>query len=535
MIPESDGYRVAALQRYGILDTPKEDTFDIITSMVSEMLSVPHACVSLVAEERVWFKSAFGVEAEQVDREPGFCSSLVKSSEDVRHIEDASKHPETLNNSLTCGPPNIRFYAGAPLCTPEGYRIGTLCAFGPKPRGLTPTERISLRNLSVLVMHEIELRRAQQELQRTEEALNQSQRLESVGMVASGVAHDFNNLLGGILGAAELLRGELDEHRIGNELIEEILTTGKRAADLAGQVLAYAGHSAQSPFLPSDLNALVRETHRMLSTSLATRVPIHLSLAENLPAVRGQSTGLRQVVMNLLTNASEACATNEGQIWLKTLPSQDGQHVLLTVTDSGPGMTEETVRRIFEPFFSSKTGSRGLGLAICGRILEQHDATIDVESKVGYGTTFRIKLPATTDQTAPENPKELSAQAPDSKGRILVVDDEKVICEVARRCLKKSGYEVTVAYGGAEALEILAQSSSPYDALLLDWNMPEVDGVQVMDQLRQDGSTLPIILSSGHTKQAAQQRISDHTIHHFLKKPFRLDELLGAVQEAMGG
>ena len=190
MDPGTEFRRVAALKHYEILDTPRESTFDRITQLLADMLGVPLACISLVDEDRVWFKSAVGLEVPEVEREDGFCTTLVANDQDVRHIQDASAHPETLHHSLVCTG-GIRFYAGAPLCTQEGLRIGTLCAFGTEVRALTPTEHDSLRGLADLVMNEIELRRTRHELARTEATLRRSQRLESIGMVASGVAHDW--------------------------------------------------------------------------------------------------------------------------------------------------------------------------------------------------------------------------------------------------------------------------------------------------------------------------------------------------------
>ena len=530
LIPPNDPARVAALERYEILDTPGEATFDIITSMLAEMLQVPHACVSLVDRDRVWFKSTVGVEVREVDREAGFCSTLVVSDEDVRHIEDAKDHPGTQNNSLVCGEPGIRFYAGAPLCTPDGYRIGTLCAFGPMPRGISDTERSTLRNLATLVMHEIELRSTRRELERTEAALRKAQKLESIGMVASGVAHDFNNLLSGILGNAQLLRRKLVGNATGQELVNQIETTGRRAADLAEQVLAYAGRGEDSPIAPTDLNALVRETHRMVLASLEGRTNIVLDLAPDLPAALGQSTGLRQLVLNLLTNAAEACGPS-GETRLTTAFDPLNTQVVLTVSDQGRGIAEEAQARIFEPFFSSKAGGRGLGLAICHRIVEQHAGTIEVESEIGQGTTFRVTLPA-CEVTLAERAAE--ALAPESRllGRVLVVDDEPSICDLAERALAEEGYEVLIARGGAEALDILDQQHGSLDVILLDWRMPLVDGEQVLAAMVQRGKPVPVILASGHPQEHVLKRVQSNLVSSFLKKPFMLDDLLDRVEQA---
>lgn len=532
MSPRSETQRVEALHHYEILDTPRESTFDIITAMVAEILQVPHVCISLVDRERVWFKSAVGIEAPEIGREPGFCSSLVRSGERVRHIEDAKVHPETRQNSLVCGQPGIRFYAGALLETPEGHRIGTLCAFGPTPRALSPAERTTLEGLATLVMHEIELRRTRKQLERTEAALRNAQRLESIGLVASGVAHDFNNLLGGMLGHAELLREELANNPTGQALLDEIETTGQRATDLVGQVLAYAGRGEESPTLPTDLNALVRETHHMVASSLETRARFHLQLDDDLPAVPAQSTGLRQLVLNLLTNASEACGGPQGNVWITT--SADAGRVSLTVADDGHGLPAEARARIFKPFFSSKAGGRGLGLAICHRVVEQHNGTIGVESEPGKGTTFHVALPASEECAAAAPIERYEPQQLVGEGVVLVVDDEPIIRELAHRSLERAGYEVVLAEGGAQAIEILEASGAELSVMVLDWSMPEVDGEQVLAAMKKYRLRIPVVLSSGHSQRDAQEKTAAYPIASFLKKPYRVNDLVSKVQEAQG-
>ncbi len=534
-IPSNDGQRIAALESCDILDTPAELSFDLITSMVAQMLSVPHSCVSLVDRERVWFKSAFGVEVSEVDREPGFCSTLVVSDEEVRHIEDASVHPETKKNSLVCGQPNVRFYAGAPLCTADGYRIGTLCAFGPEPRSLSETERLSLRNLAILVMHEIDLRKTRAQLERTETTLRQAQRLESVGLVASGVAHDFNNLLVGILGNAELLNRRLVSQPDCQRLTEEIKSAGRRAADLVGQVLAYAGREDTAPKVPVDLNALVRETHQMLKASLPPDVAVHRQLEEELPAVRGQATGLRQVVMNLLTNASEACRESRGDVTLSTFSNPDKDTVTLIVADRGHGMNDEVKARIFEPFFTSKSGGRGLGLSICRRIVEEHGGRIEVESTIGQGTKFRVDLPSCNQRVSEQEaePRKLPKRA--AEGLVLVVDDESTVREFSHEILKQEGYRVRVASGGCEALEILDANHSEISVMVLDWSMPDLGAEEVLAEMSERRFKVPVVLASGHLEEDARARLPENSIRSFLKKPFDLEDLLLAVGQALDG
>ncbi len=533
MTPKSDHQRVAALRQYDILDTPVEPTFDIITAMLSEILDVPHACVSLVDSDRVWFKSAFGIDVPEVDREEGFCASLVTTDAEALHIEDAQIEPNSRDNSLVRGGPRIRFYAGAPLSSPEGHRIGTLCAFGPKPRGLSETERTTLKRLATLVMHEIELRSTQRALERTEAALRQAQRLESIGLVASGVAHDFNNLLSGILGNAELLRRNLDGNPPGLALLGEIEATGQRAADLVGQVLAYAGRDQDSPAVPVDLNAVVRETHHMLDASVGARVAVQLELAKDLPAVLGHSTGLRQLVMNLLTNATEACGKAGGKVDIATCLGAGDDTIVLTVTDDGPGMPDEVRERIFEPFFSSKSGGRGLGLSICHRIVGQNNGRIEVESELGCGTTFRVTLPSCGQPAIDESCDQHESRGVEAgEGLVLVVDDEPIICEIARRCLEDAGYRVLLAGGGAEAIEMLDAHHDDLSAMVLDWSMPDVNGEQVLAAMSQRHMRLPVVMASGHTEKDARESLGPYAVDSFLKKPFRLDDLILQVKTA---
>ena len=380
-------------------------------------------------------------------------------------------------------------------------------------------------------MNEIELRRTRQQLSRTEEALRKAQKLESIGLVASGVAHDFNNLLGGILGNAELLRHEMRDHPECLNLLQEIETTGQRASNLVGQVLAYLGRGEDIPLLPVNLNDLVEETHHLVASSLETRARVHLELGAGLPAVPAQSTGLRQLVLNLLTNASEACAETRGNVWIST--RAEARRVILTVRDDGHGMAPEARDRIFQPFVSSKTGGRGLGLAICHRVVEQHGGTIRVESELGQGTTFVVTLPTCPESPSPTEGLQETEESPAGEGRVLVVDDEPIIRELARRGLERVGYEVLGADGGQEAFEILEEHALSLGAIVLDWSMPGVDGEQVLSTMKARGWSLPVVLSSGHSVEDAMERTAEFSVTSFLKKPYRLNELVLKVQEAL--
>lgn len=518
--------RVEAVKRYRILDSEREGTFDRITALAASILDVPHAVVSLVDVDRSWFKSVVGVDASEIPRAPGLCERAL-CEEGLFHLKNARLDPEAGCNPLVDSEGGIRFYAGVALRTPDGFAIGTLCVFGPEPRDLSDHERTWLHKLAEFTMHEIESRRMRLELRHTENALLQAQRLGSIGLVASGVAHDFNNLLGGIVGNVELLKGEVESGSTASELVSEIGAVANRSAELVGQVLAFAGREDDSCG-PVDLNALVEQTRYMLSSVVDDNTQLELELADEEVIVDGNAASMRQLIMNLITNASEAYAGKPGTVRLTT--SQVGDRIFMTVRDEGMGLSPEVREHMFEPLFTTKDEGRGLGLAVVKRILEAQGTNIDVESELGQGTTIRVSLPTSTaplEASAPE--KSRSAIAP-GEGAILVIDDEQSILNVTRRILTRSDYKVVCALGGLEGIDLLKEHKGDVRAVLLDMSMPVLSGEETLTQLRKIAPDLKVILSSGHTEEQARSKFLDHEISGFLKKPYGLSELLEMVK-----
>ena len=534
MIPmTTEERRLDALYRYRILDTPKEGTFDRITKLLAHLLEVPHAGVALVDKERVWFKATHGVDAVEVSRMPGLCATAIEC-DGILHFEDATRDPTARSHPFVRDDDGIRFYVGAPLRTPDGHLIGTLFAFAPEPRGLSVSERRCIEALAELVMHEIDARRARSELDRTERALQKSQHLESIGMVASGVAHDFNNLLGGILGNVGLLRLELDNAATARELLDEIELVTRRAADLAGQVLAFVGKGDEEASFPIDLNSLIRETSYMLEAALHKETRLQLDLAAGLPSVQGNPTSLRQLIMNLITNASEAYAGAPGTVRLSTRLGADGA-VLAEIADDGPGLDAATKERAFEPFFTTKSDGKGLGLAIVQRIVTGLDGSIEVISQPGNGTTMRVVLQASAEQpTATVDPRATSEDW-SAEGTMLVVDDEEVILSLARRTLERVGLDVLCANSGSEALELFGRHRESIVGVVLDLSMPGMSGDETFRALRAESPDLPVILSSGHTEREATSRFEPATLQAFLQKPYSPEELRHRVREVIPG
>ncbi|HEY8548363.1 MAG TPA: MASE1 domain-containing protein [Vicinamibacterales bacterium] len=393
-----------------------------------------------------------------------------------------------------------------------------------------------------------ERRRSEAERARMEQKLQETQKLESLGLLAGGIAHDFNNLLTGILGNANLARSSTSPSEI-DAYLEQIERSTERAADLCGQMLAYAG-KGRFEVAEVDLSAAVQETTSLIRSSIGRNVTLNLQLGRELPLVEGDLTQIRQIIMNLVLNASEAIEDRPGEIRITTgtmfadraylagthlapdLPA--GNYVFLEVADTGRGMSQETLGRIFDPFFSTKFTGRGLGLAAVLGIVRSHKGALRVESREGHGSTFRLLLPASTVPARAVAPVRQPTLAWHGRGLALVVDDEPSVRHVATRMLSSMGLDVVTTASGEEALERLRERASEFTVALLDLTMPGMRGDETYRQMQELRPDLPIIIMSGYSHQEASAQFKDHRLAGFLQKPFRLERLRELVREAIG-
>jgi PAS domain S-box-containing protein len=396
----------------------------------------------------------------------------------------------------------------------------------------------------------IEQIRLAEERRRLEEKLRETQKLESLGLLAGGIAHDFNNLLTGIMGHASLCREKLPSCNPMQENLEKIQTTGQRAADLCKQMLAYAG-KGKTAHRPVDINALVRDTLSLVSLSISKQVAVKLDLAAGLRPVCGDATQLQQVVMNLLINASEAIGEHPGEIRIATglkiaeewefasavlapeLPG--GDYICLQVRDTGGGMQPETLARIFDPFFTTKFTGRGLGLAATQGIVRTHHGALFVESVHGKGSTFRLLLPA-SDRVGGEIAAAPAAEPArlHGRGKVLLVDDDHDVRMVTRAMLKVCGMEVVEAGSGREALEICAAGAEPFCMVLMDITMPDMNGVETFEQMHRLYPLLPVLLMSGYSAEDAAVSFGDMSGSDFLQKPFLPSHLKEKLHAMLG-
>jgi PAS domain S-box-containing protein len=385
------------------------------------------------------------------------------------------------------------------------------------------------------------------ERRRQEQAQLQSQKLESLGVLAGGIAHDFNNLLTAILGNISLAQGCLSQVSPAWPFLENMGRAVQRATNLTRQMLAYSG-KGQFVVGPLVLNQAVQELSHLLSVSIAKKVAIRFQLQEHLPLLVGEATQIQQVVMNLVTNASEAIGEAEGIVSIRTgtqsygrvellkdFPGQaiePGLFLTLEVADTGQGMTMETQARIFEPFFTTKFTGRGLGLAAMQGIVRGHKGGIRVYSEPGKGSTFKVIFPA----SSAELPEMLSVSAEIpwlGSGTILVVDDEEDVRQVARDLLLAMGFDVITAADGLQALERFRESPAPIRAILMDLTMPRMDGMEAFRELRRLDAQCRVILTSGYNEQEAIQGFLGKGLAAFVQKPFMREDLQRALRQAL--
>jgi PAS domain S-box-containing protein len=393
--------------------------------------------------------------------------------------------------------------------------------------------------------------RKQDEIDRLnlERKLLETQKLESLGLLAGGIAHDFNNLLVAILGNASFVLEDaaLDAHV--RRSIEHIEIAARRAADLTKQMLAYAG-KGRFVVQPLNLNTLVQEMSHLLHTSVSKHITLQFVLDPQLPAIQGDATQLRQIVMNLVINASEAIGPHSGVVAVMTgvlwvdnayrvrmgldpdLP--EGRYVFLEVSDTGIGMDEATKAKIFEPFFTTKFTGRGLGLAAVQGIVRGHNGAVQVESTPDSGSIFKILLPAVEQPIPVEHQEVVEAPKWQSSGTVLIVDDENDVRQVMGRILERMGFVVIHAADGAAALQLLKEHARTITLVLLDMTMPQLSGEEVFCQLRLIDPAVPVILMSGYNEQETTSRFAGKGLAGFLHKPFTIAELRDKLKQILG-
>lgn len=382
-----------------------------------------------------------------------------------------------------------------------------------------------------------------------DQKLQQTQRLESLGVLAGGIAHDFNNILMAIMGHCELALDEMSPVSPARENMVEVISSAKRAANLCEQMLAYSGRGRME-IQDIALRDLAEEMHHMLKTSIGKNCIFNMDLAEEPVGLHGDPTQICQVLMNLVINAAEAIGEQRGTITLATGSMEcsadyleqsyiadgvtPGRYVFLEVSDTGCGIDSETMQRLFDPFFTTKFAGRGLGLSAVLGIVRSHNGAIRVQGEQGKGTTVTVLFPAVP------LPNDRAMNAGDSaewqaKGTALLVDDEPSVRHVTEKMLRKLGLEVITAKDGREAVDLYRRHWTDIDIVLLDLTMPHMNGEETFRELRRINPDVRAILASGYSEHELASRVDVESLLGCLHKPYTTSKLLNLLSEALPG
>ncbi|MDK9707131.1 MAG: response regulator [Desulforhopalus sp.] len=399
-----------------------------------------------------------------------------------------------------------------------------------------------LTGIGVIGRDVSDIRRAEQERESLAIQLRRRHKMEAIGTLAGGIAHDFNNILAAVLGYADMALADIPVWSPARRQIQEVLKAGNRAKDLVKQILAFSRKEEQHR-QPINLNALIVEAVVFLRATIPTTIDIMLDLAPGCGNIQGDQTQIHQVLMNLCTNASQAMENQGGTLTIALREVQlfdedldpagnlkPGKFVLLTISDTGSGIPEKYLERIFDPYFTTKEFGKGsgMGLAVAHGIVKSHDGMIRVTNKPGEGAAFSLFFPR-IDAVA-EKTEETDAEHQTGNERILVVDDDPSIAKMLEIVLSRHGYSVHSITSSTKALEVFRSDPGAFDLVLTDMTMPELTGDNLAEEIRRIRPDVPIILCTGYSRQIDDNQARAMGIRAFLMKPVDLRELAATVR-----
>jgi signal transduction histidine kinase/CheY-like chemotaxis protein len=545
-LPPDEAARLAALERYRVLDTEAEQAFDDLTSIASKVCGVPIALVSLVDRERQWFKSRVGLDAEEAPRDEAFCAHAILCPEDVFEVADAHDDPRFSQSPLVVGEPRARSYAGVPLVTPGGQAIGTLCVIDRRPRHLTKEQMAILRALGRQVVSQLELRRYVIELEVARSAAEAASRVKSEFLAT--MSHEIRTPMNGILGTASLL-AETELVAPQRALVDVLQTSGESLLHLLNDILDFSKIEAGRLELEAvrfSLGSIVRDVASLFQAEAHRKgISLATSIDRDVPdAAMGDPVRLRQVLANLVGNAVKFTPRGEVSVDVSAATRDGALAMRFRVRDTGVGMKPEVLEQLFTPFTQAdssttrKYGGTGLGLAICRRIVSLMGGEIGASSAPDAGTTMEFVVPWRALVDPQPASLRASSRAPSGlpSGRVLVVEDNEVNQQVILAMLSRLGCDADVASNGLAALAAL--EAGRYDVVLLDCRMPEMDGYEVATRVRareaELGGRTPIIAMTASAFEEDRRRCLEIGMDDFLPKPARLAEVRKILTRWLG-
>ena len=532
--PQNEDERLAELLSYDVLDTEAEQLFDDLTALASQICETPIALISLIDPNRQWFKSRVGLDAEETSRDIAFCSHAILQS-DVFEIPNATLDPRFHDNPLVTGAPDIRFYAGAPLITPSGHAIGTLCAIDSKPRKLTETQKASLQTLSKSVVAHLELKRKNRELERTSQFKSD---------FLSYVSHEIRTPLNAINTFSQLLEGEAQKLNLPSSFttpLSHVSQSGERLLEIVNSVLDIKQIEAgKMRVMPRAVNTKDFFTHLFSLTKIRAEdsgIVFSTSIDDAVPdSLFFDDTKFGQVALNLLSNAIKF--TNHGKSVKAQVKYKSGK-VIFNVIDQGIGMSDDDQKRLFTPFERMENARQisgtGLGLNISKRLVELMDGSIKVSSKLNQGTRISVTLPAdalSANQFVEAQPRSFVAQVNiDNSVNVLVVEDHYINQVVIQTLFEKLGVSLSVVSTGEEGVEYA--KSNPVDLVLMDLNLPGIQGDEATIQIKRFKPNLPIVALTADVITQPEY-LREQGLDDVLTKPIDSTELVRVLNHYLG-
>jgi len=525
-MPQNEEQRLAALRSYYVLDTVPEEAFDRITRLASNIFNAPIALVSLLDANRQWFKSHHGIDATESPRDFAFCGYTILDDK-VMVVPNALLDERFKNNPLVVNYPHIRFYAGAPLTTPDGYQLGSLCVIDNQIREtITDKQRGILQDLAAMVVEEMELYRAENKARLANEAKS---------LFIANISHEIRTPMNAIMGFADMLMDSplsLEQR----QQVSMIRNSGEALLDIINDVLDISKIEAgrlEIEHVSFRLRSVVEEVLTLFSLKAAEKyLPLISDFAPDLPEkIIGDPYRIRQVLMNLISNAIKF--TQAGHVKVHLSYTHSTQTLHCSVEDTDIGIKSKNLGKIFDDFTQEDMsvtrhyGGTGLGLSICKRLIDRMGGTLKAASTLGKGSCFSFTLHMPLDHSEPP-PQKAELALERLHAHVLVVEDQLFNQKVARYALEKIGCTVDVANGGREALKCVEEKH--YDIIFMDVQMPDMDGRETTRCLRSfehlfNRKHQIIIAMTASVLSTEREACFACGMDDFISKPLRLQEL----------
>ncbi|OIV39952.1 ATP-binding protein [Flavobacterium johnsoniae] len=537
-IPHNERERLAALKRYNILDTLPEDAFDDATKLVSYICGVPIAHISFIDESRQWFKSEIGVGVSEVPREISFCRYTIMESE-MLEIEDTHLNEKLKDDPNVTGGFKVRFYAGVPLTTPDGYNIGTICAIDHVSKKLDENQRNALSIVAKHVINQLEVNTKNIELN-TQKKIADRAVLAKDSFLAN-MSHEIRTPLNAVIGFTDLLaQTKLDN--VQRDYVESVQIAGENLLLIVNDILDLSKIESGSLTIeeqPFNLKKTLKHIYNLLKVKVPENVEFNLFLDADMPeVVIGDQGRLNQILVNLTGNALKFTEEGEVTVSVKKVDETENQYALrFSVKDTGIGISPNKLKTIFERFTQAEEcttrrfGGTGLGLSIVKQLLELHGAEIQVKSQKERGSEFFFVL----NYKKVKNAEIVTGAAPGEnlgKLKILLCEDNILNQKLIKSVMDNFGFELDIAENGEIGINLLSKNT--YDLVLMDLQMPVMDGYQTAAHIRNEMNlSIPIIAMTAHSLVGEQEHCFSAGMDGYVPKPFKQPALLEAIKAAI--